>query len=136
MLVRYLDRDIIGTDREVEAENGNWVSRRLILADDKVGFSYNDTIIRAGTETFIHYANHIEAVYCVGGNGEIHDIANDVTYPIRDGMMYLLNDPAADKHYLRGGSEDMRLICVFNPPLTGREVHDENGVYPVLTPED
>jgi L-ectoine synthase len=21
---------------------------------------------------------------------------------------------------------------VFNPPVTGREVHDENGVYPLL----
>jgi len=25
----------------------------------------------------------------------------------------------------------MHMICVFNPPLTGKEVHDENGVYPV-----
>jgi L-ectoine synthase len=24
------------------------------------------------------------------------------------------------------------MICVFNPPLTGREVHDEEGVYPLL----
>jgi L-ectoine synthase len=23
-------------------------------------------------------------------------------------------------------------VCVFNPPLTGREVHDENGVYPLV----
>jgi hypothetical protein len=67
MIVHNLDQDILGTDREVEAENGNWVSRRLVLADDRVGFSFHDTIIRAGTETYIHYANHIEAVYCVAG---------------------------------------------------------------------
>ncbi|RUQ01522.1 L-ectoine synthase, partial [Microbacterium sp. HSID17254] len=24
-------------------------------------------------------------------------------------------------------------VCVFNPPVTGREVHDENGVYPLIT---
>jgi L-ectoine synthase len=24
------------------------------------------------------------------------------------------------------------MVCVFNPPVTGREVHDENGVYPAL----
>jgi L-ectoine synthase len=27
------------------------------------------------------------------------------------------------------------MACVFNPPVTGREVHDENGVYPLLTDE-
>jgi len=24
------------------------------------------------------------------------------------------------------------MLCVFNPPVTGREVHDENGVYPLV----
>ena len=50
--------------------------------------------------------------------------------PIKDGTMYALNQH--DEHYLRGGTEDMRLICVFNPPLTGNETHDEHGVYPLL----
>ncbi|MER9350042.1 ectoine synthase [Mesorhizobium sp. M0227] len=27
----------------------------------------------------------------------------------------------------------MVLVCVFDPPLTGREVHDETGAFP-LTP--
>jgi L-ectoine synthase len=26
----------------------------------------------------------------------------------------------------------MRTVCVFNPPVTGREVHDEDGVYPLV----
>jgi L-ectoine synthase len=26
----------------------------------------------------------------------------------------------------------MRTVCVFNPPVTGREVHDEDGVYPLI----
>ncbi|MFA5627162.1 MAG: ectoine synthase [Thiohalomonadaceae bacterium] len=130
MIVRQLQTDILQTEREVEAENGNWVSRRLVLANDAAGFSFHETIIRAGTETYIHYDKHIEAVYCVGGNGEIHDLAQDRVYPISNGTMYLLNKH--DRHYLRGGSEDMRLICVFNPPLTGREVHDKDGHYPLL----
>jgi L-ectoine synthase len=25
----------------------------------------------------------------------------------------------------------MKLACVFNPPLSGKEVHDEKGVYPL-----
>ena len=28
------------------------------------------------------------------------------------------------------------MVCVFNPPLTGREVHDERGVYPLLTEDE
>lgn len=26
----------------------------------------------------------------------------------------------------------LRLACMFNPPVTGYEVHDANGVYPPL----
>ncbi|WP_407691279.1 ectoine synthase [Saccharopolyspora mangrovi] len=27
----------------------------------------------------------------------------------------------------------MRAVCVVNPPLTGREVHDDDGTYPMIT---
>ena len=30
----------------------------------------------------------------------------------------------------------MRTVCVFTPPITGREVHDEHGVYPLVTLEE
>lgn len=126
MIVRTLD-EIKGSEREVEAENGNWVSRRFVLDDDGAGFSFHETIIRAGTETHIWYKNHVEAVYCVAGDGEIEDLKTGKIYPIADGTLYLLDDH--DEHLLRGGSEDMRLICTFNPPVTGRETHDEDGAY-------
>jgi len=35
-----------------------------------------------------------------------------------------------DNHLLRARSE-LKLACVFNPPLVGDEVHDKNGVYPL-----
>ena len=127
MIVRNID-EIIGTENETKAET--WSSRRFLLKKDEMGFSYSETIIYAGTETHIHYQNHFEAVYCVGGNGEIETVADGKVYPIKDGTMYALNQH--DEHYLRGGTEDMRLICVFNPPLTGNETHDEHGVYPLL----
>lgn len=28
---------------------------------------------------------------------------------------------------------DSTFLCVFTPALTGREDHDENGTYPLLT---
>ena len=46
--------------------------------------------------------------------------------------MYLLDDH--DKHVLTAVT-DLRMVCVFNPPCTGQEVHDEHGVYPLLTAE-
>jgi len=126
MIVRTLE-EIIGTDRDVHSETGNWVSRRFVLDDDKAGFSFHETIIKAGTESHLWYKNHIEAVYCVAGDGEIEDLKTGKIYPIKDGTMYLLNEH--DEHLLRGGKEDMRLICAFNPPVTGRELHDEDGAY-------
>lgn len=125
MIVRTLE-EIKGSEREVQAENGNWISRRFVLNDDGAGFSFHETLIKAGTETHIWYKHHIEAVYCVGGKGEIEDIKTGTVHPIEDGTMYLLNDN--DEHYLRGFT-DMRLICAFCPPIIGRERHDEDGAY-------
>lgn len=126
MIVRSID-DIRGTPQEVAAPN--WVSRRLLLARDGMGFSFHETTILAGTETHIHYRNHLEAVFCVAGEGEIETVADGRRHAIRPGVMYALD--RHDEHYLRARSE-MRLVCVFNPPLTGREVHDEQGVYPLM----
>ncbi len=126
MIVRSID-DIRGTPQEVAAPN--WVSRRLLLARDGMGFSFHETTIYAGTETHIHYRNHLEAVFCVAGEGEIETVAEGIKHAIRPGVMYALD--RHDEHYLRAHSE-LKLVCVFNPPLTGREVHDEEGVYPLL----
>ncbi len=126
MIVRSLD-EINGSAQEVATSN--WVSRRLLLARDGMGFSLHETTIFAGTETHIWYQNHLEAVYCIGGSGEVEIVADGKIHPIKPGVVYALD--AHDEHYLRA-HEDMRLICVFNPPLTGREVHDEKGVYPLL----
>ncbi len=127
MLVRQL-ADIIGTDRDVKAET--WASRRLLLKSDDMGFSLHDTIIYAGTETLIRYRNHLEAVYCIEGEGEVETLDDNRIHPIRPGTVYALD--RHDRHLLRA-SKDLRLICVFNPPLVGRETHDAEGVYPLLT---
>jgi len=127
MIVRSVD-DIRGTPQEVAAPN--WVSRRLLLARDGMGFSFHETTIFAGTETHIHYRNHLEAVFCVAGEGEIETVADGRKHAIRPGVMYALD--RHDEHFLRARSE-LKLVCVFNPPLTGREVHDGEGVYPLLS---
>jgi len=124
MIVRTL-QEIEGTDREVSADN--WMSRRLLLRDDKMGFSLHDTIIRAGTSTEMHYQNHLEAVYCIHGKGKVTVVSTGEVFPIRRGTVYALDEN--DKHVLTAETT-MRMVCVFNPPLAGPESHDESGAYP------
>jgi len=124
MIVKHLE-DVLGTKDDVDTET--WNSRRLLLKKDGMGFSMHDTLIKAGTETLIWYKNHVEAVYCIEGEGEIEPEGGPV-YPIRPGTIYALD--GHEKHLLRA-TKTMRMICVFNPPLSGQEVHDAEGVYPV-----
>lgn len=117
--------DIIGTKREVKGPG--WTSRRLLIRKDGAGFSMHETIIPAGAEMELWYKNHLEAVYCVAGNGTVQEITTGQVHEIRDGVLYFLDEH--DRHILRGGSEDMRLVCVFNPPVSGAETHDADGSY-------
>ncbi len=127
MIVRTLDNCRDST-RRVATET--WESVRMLLKNDNMGFSFHITTIFAGTETHIHYQNHLESVYCVSGKGEVTTIADGVTHPIEAGTLYILDQH--DEHYLRAApGVDMVMACVFNPPLTGNEVHDENRVYPL-----
>lgn len=126
MIVRSV-AELLGTDQDVATPN--WVSRRLLLKRDGMGFSLHETTVFPGTETYIWYKHHLEAVFCVEGQGEVQVLPEGRTYRIEPGVMYALNQH--DKHYLRAKTK-MRLVCVFNPPLTGREVHDEEGTYPVV----
>ncbi len=129
MIVRSIS-EINGTAREVHAEN--WTSRRLLLKSDGMGFSLHETTIKAGTVTPMCYTNHLEAVFCVGGEGEVEDLASGRRHPISPGVMYALDKH--DRHVLHARAE-LRLVCVFNPPLTGQETHDADGSYPLLEKE-
>lgn len=106
----------------------NWESTRLLLKDDGMGFSFHITTIYPGTETPMHYQYHLESVYCIAGEGEVESLSDGKVYPIRPGTIYILdkNDP----HVLRARTQ-MTTACVFNPPLNGREVHDDTGAYPL-----
>lgn len=126
MIVRTLE-NCRQTKRRVVAEN--WESVRMLLKDDNMGFSFHITTIYADTETHIHYQNHLESVFCMSGEGEI-EVVGGKTYSIKPGTLYILDQH--DEHYLRAYGGDMTMACVFNPPLTGQETHDQNGVYPLM----
>ena len=129
MIVRSLS-EIEGTDRDVHSASGTWRSKRLVLAKEGVGFSLHETVLYAGTETSMWYAHHYEAVLCIEGEAELTNDETGEKHLITPGTLYLLD--GHERHTLRPKT-DFRCICVFNPPCTGREDHDENGVYPLLT---
>ena len=124
MIVRSLE-DVVGTDRDVEGEG--WRSRRLLLRRDGMGFSLHDTTVAAGEVLQLQYKHHLEACYCLEGEAELVDLASGERHTIGPGTMYALDEH--DRHTLTIRS-DMRLVCVFNPALTGGEVHDADGSFP------
>ncbi|XSG81521.1 MAG: ectoine synthase [Methyloligella sp. ZOD6] len=127
MIVRKL-ADIRASESNVKS-NG-WESARMQLKKDGMGFSFHITTLYAGAELHLHYTNHLETVYVIEGHGTIEDLGTGETHKLEPGTMYALNDH--DKHILRPET-DITCACVFNPPVTGNEVHDETGAYPADT---
>lgn len=121
MFVRSLS-DVERTERFVDWGNGT--SHRLLTESDGMGFTVCHTVVRRGSESLLHYRNHLEACYCIDGDGEVEDMAGTV-HAIRKGDIYVLNDH--DRHILRASRDaDLVLVSVFNPPLKGTERHNLN----------
>jgi len=123
MIVRNL-AEIRSSERRIATDN--WESVRLLLKSDNMGFSFHITTIYAGTVNKMWYQNHLESVFCLSGRGKLKDLETDETYTIEPGVIYALDKH--DRHVLTA-SEDLTLACVFNPPLNGKEVHNDDGAY-------
>jgi L-ectoine synthase len=116
-----------GIEEAKTVEWGNGLSRRFLTAADGMGYTLTDTIVNAGTKSQLQYRNHLEACYCVEGEGEVVDMAGN-SYPITPGVMYALDQH--DAHYLIAGPHtDLRLICMFTPALRGDEVHSLDAAH-------
>ncbi|MBC7286208.1 ectoine synthase [Hoeflea sp.] len=129
MIVRDFN-EIIRNDRDRVVSDAEWSSVRMLLADDGMGFSFHITRLGAGSEHTFEYKNHFESVYCMQGTGSITDLATGETHQIRPGVIYALNDH--DRHILRA-EDELVMACVFNPPVTGQEVHRADGSYALET---
>ena len=125
MIVRQLS-EANQSARRVVSPDGNWESTRMLLKDDNMGFSFHITTIYKGADFRMHYQNHLESVYCMSGTGEIENLEENTIHPIKEGTLYILDKH--DKHILRAHTE-MKMACVFNPPLNGKEVHNKEGAY-------
>lgn len=125
MIVRQLN-EANNSTRRVVSPDGNWESTRLLLKEDNMGFSFHITTIYKGADFRMHYQNHLESVYCMSGTGEVVNLEDNTVHPIEAGTLYILDKH--DKHILRAHTE-MKMACVFNPPLNGNEVHNKEGAY-------
>ena len=127
MIVRTL-QECEASERRVRSET--WQSVRMLLANDKMGFSFHITTIYAGTETPMHYQQHLESVYCISGKGKLVNRDDGKEFIIVPGTLYVLDKH--DRHSLFA-EEELSLACVFNPPITGKEVHNAEGSYPLVS---
>lgn len=118
--------DVIDGKRAVKCPNGGFVSYRYVLEQEGMGFGLHKTMIPRGDEQHWHYKNHLEACFCVSGWGMLTNLETNETFEIKPDTCYLL-----DKHddHLFQALTDVVLISVFNPPLSGGEVHREDGSY-------
>ena len=72
----------------------------------------------------IKYKNHLEACYCLEGEGSVENLETGELYALRPGVLYALDKH--ERHRLKI-TKRMRAICVFNPSLIGDEIHDSDG---------
>jgi L-ectoine synthase len=124
MIVIHAD-DVTNTPRHVSGPG--WESKRMIVKADGMGCSVHETRIPEGSENHLKYDHHLETNYCFAGEGEVVDVATGVTHPIRPGTIYALDQH--DEHILRATKGDLRLVCVFYPPVVGTETHNAGGGY-------
>jgi len=124
LIVRSLT-DVLGSERDVAGVG--WRSRRLLVAADRMGFSLHDTVVDTGADLELEYRHHLEACYVMAGEAEVMDLATGERHALRPGSVYALD--GHDRHRIRVQRE-LRLVCVFNPPLAGGETHDATGSFP------
>ena len=118
-------KDLEGTDRWVKSPAG-WTSVRFLLKKDGMGFSFHETTFPAGVGVDMWYKNHLEAVYCYSGRGTLTNRETGEQFVIEPGTLYALDKN--DRHTLKA-EEELKLVCAFNPPVTGQEIHDADGAY-------
>jgi L-ectoine synthase len=122
MIVRTLDEI---TDTEQDVRGDRWRARRHFVRRDGLGFSMSETTVEAGREMQLWYKHHQEACFVIEGSAEITVRDTGEVARIGPGDAYA---PQHDRHTIRV-LEPLRLVCVFNPALTGHETHDADGSY-------
>ena len=108
-------------DTERDVRDDWWRSRRLLVAEDGLPYSFHITIIHPGARLRFEYAGHRETVYCIAGSGTMIDQTTGQTFDMERGTLYSAG--IGEPHEVVAHTE-MTLVCVFDPPLKGTEEAD------------
>ena len=115
-------KDVTGT--KGEAGGDKWHSLRFLHKGDGMGVTLVDALLEPGFDMVLWQKNHLEACYCIEGEGTVEELESGRVHRIEAGTLYAMNNH--DRHRIRALTR-MRVICTFVPPLTGDEVHDADG---------
>lgn len=123
--MKIIDVKKLPEERKVNFHAG--VSNRILLDSDGMGYTMTKTVIKPeGGKVFQHYKNHLETCYCVRGNATLTNAVTGEEHHITEDIAYVLD--SNDPHWFEAHEETV-LICTFNPPLTGQEIHQDDGSY-------
>lgn len=124
--MKIIKTSMLPAERVVNCPKGGFTSHRILLADDRMGYTLTKTVVHPGLIQRWHYKHHLESCYCVSGSGRLTNEATTESWVIEPDTTYVLDNHEA--HTFEAYEETV-LICVFNPPLSGLEVHREDGSY-------
>ena len=109
MIVKTLS-DVYGTKGELHGDK--WHTMRLLHHEDGMGVTLADSILEEGFETVLRKNNHLEACYCLEGEGSIEGLDTGEVHAIKPGTLYAMND---HEHHRFLARTRMRIICTYVP---------------------
>lgn len=121
--------DLEQQGRVIEFTPGGFFSHRFLLDTDGMGYTITRTTIPAAGPQRWEYPHHLEACYCVAGEGELTDLKTGERHRITPDTVYALDKHDAHTFEAIGGP--VTLICVFTPALRGDEAHKPGHDYSV-----
>ena len=130
MIIRHIRTENNATSPERDGtsyiETDDFISDRLVLAADNMGYSVSLTTLKAGMCKTMCYSAHLETCYCLSGMGTITNTATGETHTLAPGVLYALDQH--DEHRVET-ADGMTMLCIFQPALNGNEKHRPDGSY-------
>lgn len=125
-VIRGDDLDAMNRVTEYSAGAG-FLSHRFLLQEDGMGYTVTRTVVPPAGPQRWHYPKHLEACYCVAGEGILVDLATGEQHKILPDTLYALDKN--DRHTFEAIDAPVTLICVFTPALRGDESHKDGHSY-------
>jgi|CEGD01.1.fsa_nt_gi L-ectoine synthase len=122
--MKIINEELLEKERIVKFHAG--ISKRILIKSDNLGFGFTKTtIFPEHGKVMQHYKHHLEACYCIQGKAILSN-EDGMEYFIEPGVTYVLDQN--DKHWFEALEETV-LLCIWNPPLHGKEIHRKDGSY-------